>query len=131
LELLLNLCWLLLIAPAFCFWVRKTDRAKPWHLAVALACLLVVLFPVISATDDLRAVGQEMEESAPCKGTRASSHLSPNNDSSLFSVLVVAAEQLKLSLETCGLVPPLKASPATSEGTGNCTYRGPPSSLLA
>ncbi len=37
--------------------------------------MLVVLFPVISATDDLYAMGAEMEESAACKnGTRQPTH---------------------------------------------------------
>lgn len=34
---------------------------------IALACLLVLLFPVISATDDLHAMRAEMEESSPGK----------------------------------------------------------------
>lgn len=36
---------------------------------MALACALVVLFPVISATDDLHAVRAEMEESPISKRT--------------------------------------------------------------
>jgi hypothetical protein len=64
-ELLLNLTWLLLALPAWWLWrghhpVRKFGSL---HCLLSLGCLLVVLFPVISATDDLRAMRAEMEES--------------------------------------------------------------------
>lgn len=69
-ELLLNLAWLLLALPAYYLW-REYRTAHTSHkftslqCLFALGCILVVLFPVISATDDLRAMRAEMEES-PC-----------------------------------------------------------------
>jgi len=67
-ELLLNLSWLLLAMPALWLWresVRTPGRRKFCALqsVFCLACALVVLFPVVSATDDLRVMRAEMEES--------------------------------------------------------------------
>jgi hypothetical protein len=67
-ELLLNLAWLLLALPAYWLWrdsrgVRKSRRFASAQCLLTLGCTLVVLFPVISATDDLRAMRTEMEES--------------------------------------------------------------------
>ncbi len=71
-ELLLNLAWLLLALPAFCLW--RGSRTSPasrrftsLQCLLALGCLLVILFPVVSATDDLRAMRNEMEESPASK----------------------------------------------------------------
>jgi hypothetical protein len=71
-ELLLNLAWLLLALPAFCLWrsSRTAPRGRRFtslQCLLALACLLVILFPVVSATDDLRAMRNEMEESPASK----------------------------------------------------------------
>jgi len=67
-ELLLNLLWLLLAMPAF--WLWRCSRTAParskfdaLQCFLALGCLLVILFPVVSASDDLRAMRAEMEES--------------------------------------------------------------------
>jgi hypothetical protein len=68
-ELLLNLTWLLLVIPAYCVWRgSRTAGARKFSAAqslFALACVLVILFPVISASDDLLAMRPEIEES-PC-----------------------------------------------------------------
>jgi hypothetical protein len=72
-ELLLNLLWLLLAMPAFLLW-RYSSSAPERHkfgalrCFLALGCLLVILFPVVSATDDLCAMRAEMEESPTRKG---------------------------------------------------------------
>jgi hypothetical protein len=64
-ELLLNLAWLLLALPAYWLWKRGGPEGGPSsrRSLMALACGLVLLFPVISATDDLHAMRTEMEES--------------------------------------------------------------------
>ena len=64
-ELLLNLTWLLLALPAYWLWQGRnaTRRFSSAQCLLALGCVLVILFPVISATDDLRAMRAEMEES--------------------------------------------------------------------
>jgi len=69
-ELLLNLSWLLLAMPAYWLWrasVRRSGRLSALQCVFALACALVILFPVVSATDDLRAMRAEMEESPNSK----------------------------------------------------------------
>lgn len=71
-ELLLNLAWVLLAMPAY--WLWRSSRMAPdgrkfnsLQCLLALGCMLVMLFPVISATDDLRAMRTEMEESPASK----------------------------------------------------------------
>jgi hypothetical protein len=70
-ELLLNLAWMLLVLPAYWLWrrarVRQTQKLGAAQGLVALGCLLVLLFPVISASDDLHAMRAEMEESSISK----------------------------------------------------------------
>jgi hypothetical protein len=73
-ELLLNLAWLLLVLPAYWLWrgARSMPAGRKFHslqCLLALACMLVILFPVISATDDLHAMRAEMEESPAGKRT--------------------------------------------------------------
>jgi hypothetical protein len=69
-ELLLNLAWLLLVLPAYCLWrgsrtASSERKFSSLQALLALGCALVLLFPVISATDDLHAMRAEIEES-PC-----------------------------------------------------------------
>jgi hypothetical protein len=70
-ELLLNLFWLTLAVPALWMWCRESvydkdrrrfDGIRP---VLLLGCALMLLFPVVSATDDLHAMRQEMDESSP------------------------------------------------------------------
>jgi hypothetical protein len=72
-ELLLNLVWVLLALPAYWLWRRSAgstvSRLGPLQCLLALGCAVVLLFPVISATDDLHAMRAEMEESASSKRT--------------------------------------------------------------
>src|SRR5215469_13980099 len=89
-ELLLNLLWLLLVMPAFWLWRYSRTAplrraASPLHCLLALGCLLVILFPVISATDDLHAMRAEMEESPTSK--RTVGHSSGDKSSSSNSLL--------------------------------------------
>ena len=72
-ELLLNLLWLTLALPAIWMWRNQLicardrrcfDRIRP---VVLFGCMLMLLFPVVSATDDLHAMRQEIEESGPSK----------------------------------------------------------------
>ncbi len=63
-ELLLNLTWLLLALPAYWLWrASRTAHKSELQRLLSLGFLLVILFPVISATDDLQAMRAEMEES--------------------------------------------------------------------
>jgi hypothetical protein len=72
-ELLLNFLWLMLALPAF--WIglrqptaaRDSGRAYRSHSFVLLGFLLALLFPVVSATDDLHPIRAEIEECSPSK----------------------------------------------------------------
>ena len=73
-ELLLNLTWMLMAVPAYWLWrrgagTRLAHKVSALQFLLALGCTLVLLFPVISATDDLHAMRAEMEESASSKRT--------------------------------------------------------------
>src|SRR5579864_82229 len=82
-ELLLNLTWLLLAFPAYWLWrAHRTTQKSSLQCLLSLGCLLVVLFPVISATDDLQAMRTEMEESSFSKRTLRQA---ANPDKSLLS----------------------------------------------
>ena len=85
-ELLLNLCWLSLLLPAYLLWRQRSSSAilghgakssakspaksssvRPLVFFCVLGCAFVLLFPVISASDDLHPMRAEMEESSPGK----------------------------------------------------------------
>jgi len=72
-ELLLNLLWLALALPAVLIWRRQPasrwSSGKPSRSFVLLGCLLALLFPVVSASDDLHPISAEIEESGPFKRT--------------------------------------------------------------
>lgn len=68
-EIALNIIWLLLIVPAVWVYRRqepgRVDQSRRFaRLAplLVLSCVIVLLFPVISASDDLHAMRFEMEE---------------------------------------------------------------------
>ncbi|HVM93269.1 MAG TPA: hypothetical protein VMT67_10690 [Terriglobales bacterium] len=66
-EILLNLCWLALVLPAFALWRKRSFSDRSTRRSVlflcALGCTLVLLFPIISASDDLHASSFAIEES--------------------------------------------------------------------
>jgi hypothetical protein len=73
-ELLLNLAWILLVLPAYWLFrrgahTRAARRVTAMQCMLALGCVLVLLFPVISASDDLHVMRAEMEESSSSKQT--------------------------------------------------------------
>jgi len=65
-ELFLNLCWLALLLPGYSLWRRRGLLHRSQNSSIAflytLGCVLVLLFPVISASDDLHALRPETEE---------------------------------------------------------------------
>jgi hypothetical protein len=67
-ELLLNLAWLVLALLSFCFFVVRRKAAGrhsrvPFGMSLlALACTLVLLFPVVSASDDLHPTQAVLED---------------------------------------------------------------------
>ena len=73
-ELLLNLAWVLLALPAYWLWRRQAERRGRRFSALqgllALGCLLVLLFPVVSASDDMHVMRAEMEDSSSKRTVR-------------------------------------------------------------
>jgi hypothetical protein len=62
-ELLLNLVWVIVATAVLYAWGRRRNHSQARPQLVVLLCLLALLFPVISATDDLHAMSSEMEDS--------------------------------------------------------------------
>ncbi len=56
-ELILNLVWAGVAAALLLLWRRfgRTDQQRTAIVLVALACVICLLFPIISMTDDLNA----------------------------------------------------------------------------
>ena len=66
-ELLLNAIWATLALGAFLAYLRtqphsETEQSPQVKALIALACVLFLLFPVVSASDDLHAVPGALED---------------------------------------------------------------------
>jgi len=133
-ELLLNLLWLTLLLPAVLIWRRQS--ACPisfWHprsfrATVLLGGLLVLLFPVVSATDDLHPIRNEIEESNPKRAVKqVPAAQSPDWHMGAPPAYLVEVASFRPYLETCGSVSEhLPVSPdRIFSGTSGC--RAPPS----
>jgi len=82
LELLLNLVWVLIVTASLLVWRRlsctnENCPRRPVTTLIALVCVLVLLFPVISATDDLHVAEFAIEDS----GRKVLRHLLPDASS--------------------------------------------------
>jgi hypothetical protein len=133
-ELLLNLIWVLLAVPAFWLWRREALPARrnrylsPLRCVFALGFVLLLLFPVISATDDLRAMQPETEESPSgrraCRsGENGKDHLPHMGTApALVSTLAFIAP----SDEFHGLIVSSDGHPPVTVLTGAPTGRAPP-----
>jgi hypothetical protein len=89
-ELLLNLLWLSLALLVLGLrWRRGTAARSIRRLdeLVLLSCALILLFPVVSATDDLHPLRPDMEECNPSKKLKR------------------AAEKSSCTLSTAGALP--------------------------
>ena len=75
-ELLLNIAWGLLAGLMVCLWLRFSARKGISRRGqfVALAVLLLILFPVISVTDDLQAAMNPAEADCCLRRDHACSH---------------------------------------------------------
>jgi hypothetical protein len=133
-ELFLNLCWLALLLPAFLLWRRKTS-SRPrtpasFVIICTLGCALVMLFPIISASDDLHAVGQAMEESKRSFLHDANCSCSLHPSHGAFSSAVPVSGSLTVVFERVGNV--IAFAPASSESllAHVSAGRSPPLSLV-
>ena len=133
-ELLLNLLWLTLLLPAVLIWRRQSACSRSfWHprsfrAIVLLGCLLVLLFPVVSATDDLHPIRNEIEEPNSKRAVKqAPAAHSPDWNMGAPPAYLVQVASFKPHLETCGSVTEhLPVFPdRIFSGTSGC--RAPPS----
>jgi hypothetical protein len=74
-ELWFNLLWLIAAAVTFALrvesrWFQRNCAAKRAHSFIGHSLFLVLLFPVISVSDDLQAVRGSVDESAPAKNQK-------------------------------------------------------------
>ena len=134
-ELLLNVLWLMLALPAVLVWRRQSAAArssgKPSHFRwfVLLGCLMALLFPVVSATDDLHPIRAEIEESSPSK--RAVKQ-SPGVKSPAWSydggrpLLLVHLAALLPDTEACGPVSECRTVLLQESPAGTINDRAPP-----
>jgi hypothetical protein len=134
-ELLLNLVWLALALPAI--WMLRhqsacpTDgcrlhRIRPFLL---LSCVLVLLFPVISATDDLHAMRQEIEESSSSK--RVVKQAVADKSAATLNIVPVLPAWISpvpfdLTYEVCGQVSAISVVLPHQAQTSECASRAPP-----
>ena len=87
-ELLLNLLWLALALVALgCCWrvSRFSGKAGRSRAFVLTGCLLALVFPIVSASDDLAAMRAEMEEGNSSSSVKksAASHLTITGNGAL------------------------------------------------
>jgi hypothetical protein len=136
-ELVLNLLWLMLVVPAFWLWrgepvsVGRSRRFDPVACVLCLVCILILLFPVISASDDLQAMRQETVESGSTPSKRIHRQAADDKDTPSLSVFVAAlAPSVDSSFEVWGEVLTQQIPlPAQAQA---CTraVRAPPFSFL-
>lgn len=134
-ELLLNLIWLLLAMPALWLWhysrTARERRTGPLHSLFALGCLLVVLFPVISATDDMQAMRAEVEESSSKKSVCQAGIDGPQISKWQAQPSLGSTPAAPVLPEVVGYVHSASASPTRSTSIVLRAGRAPPRFVLA
>jgi len=124
-ELLLNLVWLALALLSFALFVTRRKatlrrRQAPFGMALlALACALVLLFPVVSASDDLHPTQAVLEDATKHVQQLSAAH---HGNFSFSSAMVPALLALYL-LATVILLS--KWLPSESEALVISVYREP------
>lgn len=131
-ELLLNIVWLFTTAFVFVWWrVEGCRTARGWRLcagAVALLCVALLLFPVISMTDDLaRPVCAEDAGAGRRVNTSSADHM---GDHAPFSAAVPTsyAGAGSYSPDATGLLPAPQSRHAHAPASrASVVERAPPS----
>src|SRR5215470_17032106 len=134
-ELLLNLIWLLLVVPAYLLWRegrRYPQARRSSFVLLVLACALAILFPVVSASDDIQAMRPEMEEAG--RDAISSSHhtrylvLAQHATSvALLAAIVTCHAEVR----ACGTVSPLLCALPLASSLRALSPRAPPAMSLA
>lgn len=137
-ELFLNILWLALALGAFGLWslgilLTRRRHCGPLPQLALLTCVLVLLFPVISATDDLHPIRTELEESTPSKRIKKTTIDKSSGDRSVFDTYAIQLTRSFLFpflTETRGLVSSVLDLPAQQALLGEHPLRAPPNSIL-
>lgn len=114
-ELVLNLVWVLIAATALSWHLRSESKdRKQFLLALgALCCVLLLLFPAISVSDDLHLEAVVTEDSNPTKRlVSAVTHVSPVYQVAIFfvfSALLAALRGTVWCLRSATSVPYISA----------------------
>ncbi len=139
-ELFLNLCWLSLLLPAYFLWRQKgastaPAQRSPGHALIffcALGCVLILLFPVISATDDLHAMRPEMEESeSAVRSASRCAGAAPLAPTHSALAILPGVTDLSSELQQVGTVQPFERDSLQLLPFPLPSGRAPPSSPLA
>jgi hypothetical protein len=92
-ELLLNLLWFLIASGALLLWLpRSSAHRRQFRQGLgALLCVLALLLPAISITDDLHFEAFAVEDSSSTKRlVSAAAHISPISSVVWFGISVLA-----------------------------------------
>ena len=95
-ELFLNLVWCSIVvgsAVRFGMWSAGQPAKRRYAIALATICVLALLFPIISVTDDLRNDPAVFEETSAVRkmGILASAHMDAGPMSVVVALAVVIA----------------------------------------
>jgi hypothetical protein len=137
-ELFLNLVWCAIAAAAamrFFVWSRFSERVhSPFRrraIAVATVCIVALLFPIISVTDDLASDSAIVEETSYVRRSVAfhALHILPQHHSRVSQWIVFVSATIRLFSAPSRLRTAAREASArpTSHGFAlGITPRGPP-----
>lgn len=99
-ELTLNLIWAAVAVSVFAFVLPRT-RPR-WAGSIALLCILVLLFPIISVSDDLSARWEAIDEATAVRRAVAGALVPAHGAAHLPAVVLIAGPILVSSLALHG-----------------------------
>ena len=105
-ELILNLVWLMLFIPAAVVCLRAPERDRRARFSgrlgafIVMGSILVIAFPLISASDDLMALRVVMEESGSSDRIAKSSSLDSSDSNHVFSIHFLLGRTLRVGLSS-------------------------------
>ncbi len=102
-ELILNSVWAVVAFVTLCLWLRLDcrDQAERRRSLIALCLLVVILFPVISVSDDLWAIQNPAEESGQQRKDRLASALQPVSTLIAILPMIVTPQHALVELGFC------------------------------
>jgi hypothetical protein len=131
-ELLLNLIWVALAIGSFVVFMRRQHQSSRdgglyWRSLLALGCMLLLLFPIISASDDLHPTQALMEEATKRVLHLASPLHSATGNSARQMLPMLPLLGLLLALVKLQPLTVLESEPCVLDGHGiSSDGRGPP-----